>query len=149
MKKILTSVFLVILLFSITGCNSLAGKVKFHNMYYDKLKDVVETKTDRGTFESGMEWDNVRYKLDNMIITITCYQKSSFDFYDSNEDLSDIKINKVDYRYMETEISGYALSHYYTQIGKDTYYISITYKKNDKTDKIVQEFLKSIVVSEK
>lgn len=148
-KKILVFFFLLILVFSVAGCNSLSGKVKFHNIYYDKLKDVSETKMDKGTFESGMEWDNVRYIYDDMIIMITRYEKSNFDNYVSNEELSDIEINGVSYRYVESENSGYNVSKYYTHVGDDTYFLSITYKKNQDSDKFVQKFLKSIVVLEK
>ena len=149
-RKVFLGILLLFSLFFLTGCNPYAGKENFNKIYYDEIKNVKSTLEDNGTFESGKKWDSVRFVMDEMIITINCYHDSSFDTYQDNKSLSDKKVGDITYRFMESQLSGvYTLSEYYFQVEEDTYYISATYVKSDEKDKILKNFLKSIVVEEK
>ena len=149
MKKIIVCLIIILSVFMITGCET--GKNKnnsFQKMTYNELKGIKQVKEDSGKLDTGEKWQSVRYVTDEMVLSIICYEDRDMSKGISlRKGLKDKKINGINYKYSEMKVKeDRVFDQYYTQVGKDTYYISVTYEKNDKVKEKLNNFLKSIEI---
>ncbi len=149
MKKLIGCLIIVLSVFLLTGCET--GKNKnnsFQKMSFDELKGIKKVKEDSGKLDTGEKWQSVRYVTDDMVLSIFCYEDRDMSKGISlRQDLKDKKINNINYKYSQMKVKEDRLfDQYYTQVGKDTYHISVTYEKNDQTKEKLDNFLKSITI---
>ena len=150
MKKIWLVVLLIIII-SLTGCtkkmvNPLEKKENLHDLYFDVLTDVKKTDKKSGTIDSGMDWESYEYTYEDMIITITCYLGRDIEYgIKYQEDLKDITIKGINYRYKEIIIDKeHKQVIYYTQVKDNTY--SIVGMINTKNESAFNSFMDTIVI---
>ncbi len=149
MKKIFICLVLIVSIFIITGCGKEDSKnTSFQKMSFDALKGIKTTKTDSGTLDTGEKWQSVRYVTDNMILSIICYEDRDMNGgINLKAGYKDKKISGIKYKYNEMTVKDdRVFAQYYTQVDKDTYYISVTREKNDKSKEKLDKFMKSIKI---
>lgn len=154
-KKVIISTGIILLIvlciFGITRCanNPLRGKEKFDEVYFDKPEGTKEVKKDKGTIGSAKtKWNSVKYSSDDIIFTIIHYEKRSVKYgvAQSEDNLKEKKINGVKYYYAKVKIDDtHSINRYYTQVGEDTYFVSVVSTNNDKNQKKIDDFVDSIV----
>lgn len=148
-KKVICCLLIILSLFLTTGCDKHSGKSQFEKIYYSPLENVKEEKKNDGELETGVKWNSIRYTLDGIVVTITRYENIQVDVAGGSNDLEDKTISNIKYKYKSSTINKVLQDQYYTQVGEDSYYISITYKDTSENKKVIDKFLKSIEVDEK
>ena len=143
-------VLLLIIILSVVRCSSpLAGKKKVGELYYDPLDGVEKVDKKKGNYEKVIDYTTVKYTLDGMIVDVTYYQNRDVTkSLKKDKTYKEITINDNKYYYKEfTVATNYVIRHYYAQVGKDTYYVSATYKNTQANTEKIDNFINSIIIN--